>query len=113
MLFGAVEEIGDALLCPIPTMTNLSSQKEASAKNRSTLTRLGYCLSIAERGSIDLPNHFTGDGIAGPAPCREFHRVDAAVADLGPVDHRVVHPELAGKVALGQPSLCPHGTDHF
>lgn len=45
-------------------------------------------------------DYLAGIGVASPAPCREFHRVDTAVADLGPVDHRIVHLEPLGEVPL-------------
>lgn len=51
-------------------------------------------------------------GPAGSTPCGEFDRIDAAVANLGPVHHRVVHPEFTGEVPLRQAGLGPHSAEH-
>ena len=77
---------------------DLGLRRQPKSKSRRPRSKIDARKS--DQQSTDLTNHFAGVGIAGSAPRCEFDRVDAAVADLGPVDHRVVHFEPFGEVPL-------------
>lgn len=60
-----------------------------------------------------LPDCLTRVCATSPTPCGELNRVNPAIADLRPVDHRVVHPQLNSKLPLRQASVEPHLPEHF
>lgn len=67
-------------------------------------------------GSAELPNRKLPQprnlhcriASASAAPCNELDRVDAPIPGLGSMHHAVMHPELRGKVTLGQTGLFTH-----